>query len=252
MTCLILGGTKDARDFADRLLAENIPVNYSIKGLVRTPDLPCKVIVGGFTQFGGLSKFITDNKISSILDATHPYANKMTQTAVSASSENQIPCWVFDRLAWQHEQGDLWVDVDDWQDVVDYLLREKNSKRVFLSAGQIPEYFLKKISGDLKKLSFILRTAVKPKMDLPENVEWIKAIGPFDYADELRLFNQHPYDVMVSKNSGGKSTFSKLIVARERQKPVLMFKRPSLPEKAQLITDTEQCIEIVRAFYAQT
>ena len=114
------------------------------------------------------------------------------------------------------------------------------------------KYFLKKISGDLKKLSFILRTAVKPKMDLPENVEWIKAIGPFDYADELRLFNQHPYDVMVSKNSGGKSTFSKLIVARERQKPVLMFKRPSLPEKAQLITDTEQCIEIVRAFYAQT
>ncbi|MCY4044963.1 MAG: precorrin-6A/cobalt-precorrin-6A reductase [Cellvibrionales bacterium] len=249
MTCLILGGTKDARDFADQFVAANIPVIYSIKGLVRTPDLPCKVIVGGFSQFGGLSNFIKDNLITSILDATHPYADKMTQAAVNASIHNQIPCWVFDRPAWQPEALDHWVDVNDWQDVADFLLANPSFQRVFLSAGQLPEAFLSRLSSELASIGFILRTAVKPKATLPQNIRWIKAIGPFNYQDELTLANASPYDLMVSKNSGGKSTYSKLVVARDKQIPVLMFKRPHLPNNAEIVAETSDIVGCVKGFY---
>ena len=55
---LILGGTADGKKLALELHNEKIYVVYSIAGLVRIPEVPCELIIGGFTQFGGLTQFI--------------------------------------------------------------------------------------------------------------------------------------------------------------------------------------------------
>ena len=58
----------------------------------------------------------------------------------------------------------------------------------------------------------------------------IGARGPFLLDDERQLFEQCNIDVLISKNSGSSSTEPKLDVARERGLPVLILKRPLLPE----------------------
>jgi precorrin-6A/cobalt-precorrin-6A reductase len=58
----------------------------------------------------------------------------------------------------------------------------------------------------------------------------IDARGPFTRDGERALFDACATDVVVSKNSGGNATQAKLDVARERGLPVIMLRRPPLPE----------------------
>jgi hypothetical protein len=63
-----------------------------------------------------------------------------------------------------------------------------------------------------------------------DRCEVIGARGPFHIEDERALFLRRKIDVLISKNSGSVATEPKLEVARELGVPVLILKRPPLPE----------------------
>jgi len=238
---LLLGGTADARRIATALHNVGITVIYSIAGLVRTPQIDCEVLVGGFTQFGGLAQYLSEQQIGAVLDVTHPYAAQMSSTAVEACAEVGIPCWRFHRPTWQAEAGDNWIALDSW-DTLAQQLTGLNS--VMLTAGQLDQLLLEQIAEGVKQVH--LRTAVEPKYPLPANVNWIKAIGPFKADDERALMAFLNVQALVSKNSGGDSTAAKLAIARERRIPVYMLRRPVLPAATEEFSDQQTCIEFAR------
>jgi len=224
MSLLLLGGTADARRIAETLHANDLQIIYSVAGLVRVPKVPCEVLTGGFRQFGGLISYIKENNIKAILDATHPYALKMSTAAVESAKQCGIPVWRFHRPAWQPSDNDRWFFFEEWSDL---MLALKEYQKILMTAGQVSQQIMDDIRPEQK---VILRTAVKPKITLPANVNWIKAIGPFSIEDELKLMTKHDVDVVVSKNSGGDSTSAKLEAAREMGIPVYVLTRPSLPD----------------------
>lgn len=266
MRWLLLGGTADARRVAEALHQRGVTVIYSVAGLVRTPKIPCRVVCGGFTQFGGLQRYIKQQAIDAILDITHPFAQKMSSTAVAAARACSIPCWRFHRQAWPQRAGDRWQKFSGWSDLIPALADKRS---VFLTAGQLTQERLDtlvqlpvKQSGAAPELEvkpepalkpeleqgprrFILRTAVEPTIRLPANMHWIKAIGPFSESDERALMTEYQVDVLVSKNSGGNATVAKLSVARELGIPVLMLQRPVLPEADAEFCDETLCVEAV-------
>ena len=244
---LILGGTADGRHLASALHASGCSVIYSVAGLVRLPDLACEVISGGFTQFGGLSAYIRDNKVQAILDVTHPYAQKMSESAIKRAHQCMIPCWRFHRLAWQPEKDDRWEEYSNWPEMLDSL---KDQKSVFLTAGQLPESALKKLAQYGKQGQVqILRTAVKPRTALPDSIQWHKAIGPFAFEDELALMQKYKVDVLVSKNSGGASTQAKLVAARTLGISVFMFTRPEILPADKEFNEHDQCQTFVESWF---
>ncbi len=223
---LLLGGTGQALKLARNLLKRGYAVTYSIAGLVRQPDLPCTVISGGFAQFGGMPNFIRSQRISLIIDATHPYAAQISTHAVDAARAFDIPCWRLQRPAWQ-AHGDDWAEFADWEDLLTTL---HAYERVFLSHGQISSQQLAQlITYRQPGQRFYLRIAAKPNLDLPDWIKPIQAIGPFNDADELVLFRRLQIDALVSKNSGGEMTVAKLNAARVLSMPVLFLRRPELP-----------------------
>jgi precorrin-6A/cobalt-precorrin-6A reductase len=240
MKILLLGGTADARHLSDALHKEGLSVIYSLAGLVRVPKVDCQLVVGGFTQFGGLAQYLKDNNIGAILDVTHPYAQTMSSKAVMAAKEVGIPCWRFHRPAWQQEAGDNW---EDYQDDADLLAKLDGFRVPLLSAGQMSEALLKGILQLPSIERIVWRTAVAPKFALSDKVHWIKAIGPFALDDERQLLVDHGIDVIVSKNSGGMATYSKLVAARELSVPVLLHARPLLPAAEREFHDTEDCLQ---------
>ncbi|ADZ90511.1 precorrin-6A/cobalt-precorrin-6A reductase [Marinomonas mediterranea] len=223
MKILLLGGTADARQLADQLHLKGLQVVYSIAGLVRIPKLGCEVLVGGFTQFGGLERYLVEHKISLVINATHPYAQKMANTAVSASRQAGITCWRFLRPEWQRMKGDNWTYYQNDDELQAAL---SNFKRPLLSAGQHSEPFIQSIAALCGVEVVHWRTAVPPKFNIPARISWRKAIGPFDLESERTFISDNNVDVIVSKNSGGVSTYAKLEAARELFLPVLMRKRP--------------------------
>ena len=53
--------------------------------------------------------------------------------------------------------------------------------------------------------------------------------GPFDEGQEAALLRRHGIDLLVSKNSGGPSTYGKIAAARALGLPVVMIERPNPP-----------------------
>ena len=237
MCLLILGGTADGRRLADFFYQQGLSVIYSVAGLVRKPKLSCKVISGGFTQFGGLQVFIKKNGVTAIIDVTHPYAQIMSTTAVETAKACGIPCWRFHRPAWKAQRGDQWRCFRQWPNLAAKLV---TYRRVLLTCGQLnqKEFALLRAYANQKQW---LRTAVKPRIDLPISAQWIKAMGPFNVDDEIQLMQSREIDVLVSKNSGGDATSAKLQAARELAIPVFMLERPTLADADRIFYTRQQC-----------
>lgn len=244
MTLLVLGGTTEGRRLAASLTEQGIALVYSVAGLVRMPDLDCQVISGGFTQFGGLSRFVRGHGISAIVDATHPYAQGISTKAVESAKACGVPCWRYQRPEWRAGAG------DDWREfaTVEALMHELSDKEsVFLTAGQLDQKSLDALLlYEQQGQRQVLRTAVKPQIPLPPGMRWIQAIGPFDIEQERRLMAEHQIDVVVSKNSGGQATAAKLTVSRERGIPVYMQARPALSEADKEFENIAECERFIK------
>ena len=246
MRLLILGGTADGRQLAEILHRQGVPLIYSVAGLVRTPKVACEVVSGGFSQFGGLVEYSQQQGITAILDVTHPYAAKMSATAVSAAKSCGIPCWRFHREAWQESSADSWKNFSNWKDLVAAL---SGKNRLFMTVGQVEREYLEQLASKSERV--LLRTAVAPKMNLPNNVAWIKAIGPFAEEDEYTLMQRYNIDALVSKNSGGDSTVAKLFAARKLEIPVYMLERPVLEAADKIFIDKKCCEQYVLNQFTQ-
>ena len=243
MKVLILGGTADGRKMAVALTELGVPVIYSVAGLVRKPEMDCEILVGGFSALGGLTAFCQARDVQLIIDITHPFAAKMSDSAVQTAHELAIPCWRFHRLDWPKQQDDHWHEFRDWFALI---AQAQRYQRVFVSAGRISQQDLDSLSQACELV--VLRTAVKPELVLADNVVWVHAIGPFELTDERVLFQQYQIDCLISKNSGGAATYAKLIAAREAKIPVLMHQRPTLAKANQQFTEPAACISAVQAW----
>ena len=217
---LLLGGVTEALAIARTLEAPHI---YSLAGVGRVPtDLQCQVRVGGYGGAQGLAQFIQEQGIDLLLDATHPYAAQISQNAVTAAQQTGIPCWALRRPAWQAQAGDDWREVADWAELTDAL---QPFKRPLFTLGREPLQHLDEIPAE----QFWTLRALEAYPGNPR-CEVIGARGPFHLEDERALFERRHIDVLISKNSGSSATEPKLEVARERGVPVLILKRPILPE----------------------
>ena len=235
---LLLGGVTEALAIARTLGPQHI---YSLAGVGRVPtDLNCKVRVGGYGGAEGLAQFIRDERISLIIDATHPYAAQISQNAAQAAQLSDVPCWALRRPAWQPQPGDDWREVADWAELVEAL---KPFKRPLFTLGREPLQHLDEIPAE--QFWTLRALDVYPGN---ERCEVIGARGPFLIEDERTLFEERRIDVLISKNSGSTATEPKLEVARERGVPVLVLKRPVLAQVDREFLSSEETLSALANF----
>ncbi|MNG98660.1 cobalt-precorrin-6A reductase [Pseudomonas putida] len=217
---LLLGGVTEALAMARQLEPRHV---YSLAGIGRVPQgLQCQVRVGGYGGVEGLTRYLREAGITLLIDATHPYAAQISRNAASAARNVGIPCWALRRPAWQAQAGDDWREVEDWAGLIEAL---KPFRRPLFTLGREPLQHLDEIPPE----QFWTLRALEACPG-NERCEVIGARGPFHIEDERALFQRRHIDVLISKNSGSVATEPKLEVARELGVPVLVLKRPALPE----------------------
>ena len=217
---LLLGGVTEALAIARRLGPQHV---YSLAGIGRVPqDLQCQVRVGGFGGAEGLANYLREACITLLVDATHPYAAQISRNAASAARSAGVTCWALRRPAWQAQAGDDWREVEDWAGLREAL---KPFRRPLFTLGREPLQHLDEIPPE----QFWTLRALEACPG-NERCEVIGARGPFHIEDERALFLRRSIDVLISKNSGSVATEPKLEVARELGVPVLVLKRPALPD----------------------
>lgn len=114
MSVLLLGGTAEARELAELLIAQSIPVASSLAGRVGQPRMPVgPVRIGGFGG-DGLRSYLRTEQVALVVDATHPSAEGMTANAVQACAAEGVPLLRLERPGWANEpQAGDWHLVDD-------------------------------------------------------------------------------------------------------------------------------------------
>lgn len=238
MTTLVLAGTSEAKKVCQNLAELDSDVIASLAGVTRNPaKLAVKTRIGGFGGLDGFKDFCAENKITKILDATHPFASKMTQTALQVGALLDIPTAILQRQSW------VATDEDDWHPVATIHEATKivpEGANVFVGTGRqtLAELEI------LRSRTLLMRVIDPPINDFPyENGRYIVGKAPFSVEDEIALFQREKIDWLLVKNSGGEASFSKLAAARVLKIPVAMIKRPSIPRDAILFTETQSAMK---------
>jgi precorrin-6A/cobalt-precorrin-6A reductase len=233
---LILGGSGEAAALARALDGDaRYDVTLSLAGRTSEPvKLPGTIRTGGFGGAEGLSRTLHDEKFDAVIDATHPFADQIKANAIEAARLTGVPLLAIRRPSWTPVDGDNWILVEDLEGAAVAL--GETAKRVFLTTGRDELRPFAKASQHF----YLLRSVEAPARDeLPAHVELITARGPFRLVDELALLKQHAIDIVVTKNSGGEATYAKLAAARALGLPVVMVRRPMLPEAPSVETVVE-------------
>ncbi|SNB74111.1 precorrin-6A/cobalt-precorrin-6A reductase [Arboricoccus pini] len=223
---LILGGSSEASQLAAALAGRrDLHPLLSLAGVTRTPrPQPIEVRHGGFGGVEGLISFLRRWGASGLIDATHPFAARMSMNAASAAEVTGLPLLRFTRAAWLPGQGDDWHSVGDLAAAAAAL--GPKPRRVFLTTGrQGIEAF------EAAPLHHYLIRAVDPPARRPalSDQTWLLDRGPFQLDGELDILRHHRIDILVTKNSGGEAAAAKLVAARLLRVPVIMIDRPRLP-----------------------
>ncbi|MFD7323140.1 cobalt-precorrin-6A reductase [Streptomyces sp. NPDC059875] len=227
MHVLILGGTTEARALA-AALHPGVRVTSSLAGRVAEPRLPVgEVRIGGFGGVEGLVAWVREHHVDAVIDATHPFAENISFNAARAAATAHVPLLALRRPGWVPVDGDDWHQVGCLKEAARALTGLGRSPwgRVFLTTGRMglaafadcPQWFL-------------VRSVDAPDAPMPARTEVLLDRGPFTLDGERELLHRHAIDVLVTKDSGGAATAPKLRAAREAGIPVVVVRRPPVPE----------------------
>jgi precorrin-6A/cobalt-precorrin-6A reductase len=235
LRALLLGGTSEAWELAASLAARpDVITISSLAGRVQQPRVPQGIVrIGGFGGVKGLIGFLQTEQIGAVIDATHPFAVRISRNAEDACRELGLPLFALGRKEWSSSEKDDWHEVADCYDAAE--LVDRTAGRVFLSIGRQE---LEAFAG-CRRASFLIRAIEKPEAPLPVNHTLLLERGPFDLDHELNLLRKYSIERVVSKNSGGSGTYAKIVAARMLKIPVVMIRRP-VKHTVQTLCSVEQ------------
>ncbi len=232
---MLLGGTTEASALARGLAARGLRATFSYAGRVSAPkQQPLPTRVGGFGGVEGLRRWLGENAITHVVDATHPFAAEMSRHAIDACAAARIPLVALTRPEWREQPGDRWTHVPDIAGAVAALRGPR--RRVMLAIGRmhLPEFAAR------PQHFYLLRLIEPPDIALPfPDCETLIARGPFSREGDAALLREHGIDLVVTKNAGGDATRAKIDAARDLGVEVLMIDRPCLPPRREVANVAE-------------
>lgn len=186
---------------------------------------------GGFGGACGLARHLTEHGFDLLIDATHPYAARISANAAEAARLAGVPILALRRPGWEKLAGDRWRLVDDAAGAVRAL--GAAPRRVFLSLGRQEAGTF----AAAPQHHYLIRSVdpVEPPLAVPQ-ADYILARGPFRGDAERALLRAHRIEAVVSKDSGGEATYGKIAAARALGIEVVMIRRPALPQVASAAT----------------
>lgn len=234
MRVLLLGGTTEASMLAKALKSAGIDTVFSYAGRTNAPiSQPVPIRVGGFGGVAGLQDYLRAERISHVIDATHPFAATMGSNAHHACTACNIPLLRVERPAWAAQPGDDWNRVPSIEAACDAL--PDTPARVFLAIGRMHiDLFARRPAHH-----YLLRLvdALDTPVALP-NHEVVVARGPFDLDGDLALMRAHKITHVVAKNAGGRGAVAKIEAAHQLALKVIMIDRPNRPDVPK-VSDTQ-------------
>ncbi|MBY5988417.1 cobalt-precorrin-6A reductase [Roseovarius atlanticus] len=241
MTLLLLAGTGEAKAIATRLRKEGIAATASLAGASRAPaplDIPTRS--GGFGGEAAFRAYLSGHAITAVLDATHPFADRISQRTARVCAGLGIPYCQVLRPPWAPGPGDDWTLIDREEEAAAHIAP---GATVFLATGRQTLHRF----ANLSSCTVISRQINVPDTPFPfPNGRFLPGTPPFSEGQEYDLFKSLGVDWLVAKNAGGPTPRTKLDAARRLGLRVALINRPPQPE-ARRVETVEDALAWVRS-----
>jgi len=236
---LLLAGTAEARALAVALHRAGIPALASLAGSTRAPTvMAIPTRAGGFGGAEGFLATLDREGIGAVVDATHPFAARITARTHALCVERGLPHLRLERSGWREGPGDRWTKVADETEAI---ARIPRGATVFLATGRqsLPAW------AELRAARVHLRVIDPPTEPFPFPGGWVVSRPPFDTAAEAALFARLGVTHLVAKDAGGTEGRTKFDAARGFGLAVLLIRRPPAPEGLETVATVGAALEWV-------
>ena len=230
---LILGGTSDGRKLGRFLMANGYNVLITTvseygKNLV-DKDEAAEVVMGPLTE-NSLQEIIKTYQVSHLIDATHPYAQVISQLARTVAASIPIPYIRYQRPTTDYCAHPLIRKVPD----LDAALRMAGSlgENIFCTLGvkmlsQVKSHpalqgkrLIVRVLPEVNSLKYCSELGLKPP-------DIVAMQGPFSHELNRALFEHYQSHVLLTKDSGtAGGTDTNLSAALDLGIYVIMLPRP--------------------------
>ena len=225
MRLLVLAGTGDAHALVRGLVAAGHEVTASLAGATRAPKpMPCDTRIGGFGGAKGFLGYIAQTTPDAVIDATHPFAHRITERTARLCAQAGLPYLHLLRPAWPTDDA---KDIYEVHDIAGLRAEIPAGARVFLATGR---QTLDQFAG-FDGCYLLCRQIDPPEGPFPfSHGRFLVGRPPFSVESEIALFQKEKIDWLVVKNAGGAASYSKIEAAVSLGLPVRMLARPSPPD----------------------
>jgi precorrin-6A/cobalt-precorrin-6A reductase len=261
MKILLLGGTKDSTN-----IIEHVKRNYDSYILTTTT-----------TEYGGrlaresgsdsviahpllkneIIEIINRDGFDILIDATHPFAQHITQTSASIAKELKIPYVRFERPTTNLENIDTSHIhyADSFDDAGKLIESEFNEGNVLHFAGaNTMEDILKYVDVGrfyprILKVESSIEKCEKLGVD-PSHIIPMK--GAASLEENIELIEKYDAGVMITKESGEVGgVIEKIQAANEKDVAVVMIQRPKIDElnKNDIVSDLDELDTKLKSFF---
>lgn len=223
---LLLGGTAEARSLAARLAERrDVDVVVSLAGATMQPyAYPTLTRVGGFGGAAGLADYLREQAIALVVDATHPFAVRISDNAAGAARIVGVPLVRLVRPPWMPGGNENWRSADSLAAAVDAL---PSAARAFLATGRGTIRQLAELSLARDDIWCAIRVIDPPDDPFPlSHGRFVVDRPPFPKDEEYQTFSELKITHLVARNAGGTTGRAKLDAAGELGLAVTVIDRP--------------------------
>ena len=230
---LVLSGTSDGRKIIELLFQKGYDVIASTAtkygGILIESDCNVEVISEKMEQ-DDMEKLIRKRKIECIVDATHPYAEKVSVNAMAACKSTGIKYLRYERKGNSYEKTDGVSCFPDYDKAISYLKGTKGNILLTVGSNNL-QLFTSSLEIDRLYARVLPTYSVIKKCEdlrlLPKQI--IAAQGPFTEEFNKAMYNNYNIKYMVTKDSGDEGgTEEKIKGAIETGVNVVLIKRPKI------------------------
>ena len=230
---LFLAGTSDARELAINLQEKG----YNILVTVVTESAANSLKEAGLSHHVGrlseneMLEIMKQHQVTTVVDASHPYAEEASKTAMAAATSFNVPYIRYERPQ-QSYVHPLVTEVESYEEAA--LIAKEHIGTIMLTTGsKTLQVFTKHLLRD----SIRLVCRMLPNI---ENMQKCEALGvkqrdiialqgPFSKDLNEALYRQYETTLVITKESGKVgSVDEKMEAALALNIPVILIKRPKI------------------------
>lgn len=247
---LVFGGTTEGKQAIEVLEALQLPYIYSSKTAIDVALGTCGQSRFGAFSVEGLTQFISEKNISSIVHASHPFAEELHKTIAVVAEKCKIPVYRLQRSYPERIQNTMIYYVHNYAEALD-LLNEKFTGKTLLglTGVQTIEKFKSFWKNNGSFFRILDRESSKDtalQSNFPES-QLILGYPNTSIDAEVALFQQKNIEVVITKESGNSGALSvKIDAAKHCNIPIIIIKKPALPSSFQLVKSKLDLIEILK------